>query len=336
MTEREFHPVADVFPLMAEAELAELAADIKANGLRERIWLYKDKIIDGRNRYLACGRAGVEPTFTTWHGHSPIDYVISMNLHRRHLTKSQRALAARVALPFFEARAKERQKRRPKSVQELMPEQKSQARDAAGKAFGVSGRYIETVKEIEREAPEYTEKIKRGEATLTQAQREVVRRKSSASAPLPPDGKYRIIYADPPWLYNDDLALLFAQPMPGLRQRLLSVYGLGEETADSILLYAGGIPTFVVDAYTRRILERLGWITSRASYGDIQRLFMANLPVDEPLFNEYHALLVRHGKEVCRKRPLCSSCCLLSLCPTGQASLTAEESYTKATKRAAL
>lgn len=95
----QFHPVSNVFPLMLESELAELASDIKANGLREPIWLDADgRIIDGRNRYLACQRAGVEPTFRTYDGDDPITFAVSMNLKRRHLSESQRAaVAAQIA-----------------------------------------------------------------------------------------------------------------------------------------------------------------------------------------------------------------------------------------------
>jgi endonuclease III related protein len=115
--------------------------------------------------------------------------------------------------------------------------------------------------------------------------------------------------------YGDSLEKLFTVPAIELRDRLLSVYGIGEETADSILLYAGNKPVFVIDAYTRRISGRLG-ITPRAKdYRDYQKLFMEYLPPDAKLFNEYHALLVKLGKEACRKRPVCNLCCLKTICP---------------------
>ncbi|HQM91529.1 MAG TPA: hypothetical protein PLK84_06350, partial [Syntrophales bacterium] len=81
-----------------------------------------------------------------------------------------------------------------------------------------------------------------------------------------------------------------------------------EETADSILLYAGGRPVFVVDAYTRRILERHGILKGRPTYEAIQRLFMEALPPDAGLYNQYHALIVETGKRFCRKEPLCGQC----------------------------
>lgn len=94
-----------------------------------------------------------------------------------------------------------------------------------------------------------------------------------------------------------------------LRERLLSVKGIGPETADSIILYAAHQPIFVVDAYTYRIFYRHGIIPEEATYHEIQELFMESLPGDVALYNEYHALLVRLGKEFCKKsKPLCESC----------------------------
>jgi endonuclease-3 related protein len=116
--------------------------------------------------------------------------------------------------------------------------------------------------------------------------------------------------------YGGDLERLFALDTMELRQELLSVHGIGEETADSIMLYAARKPAFVIDAYTRRILRRLALAPSLDSYGAFQALFTENLPQDEGLYEEYHALLVRHGKEVCRKAPRCSLCCLREICPS--------------------
>ncbi|OGO18986.1 MAG: endonuclease [Chloroflexi bacterium RBG_16_50_11] len=125
--------------------------------------------------------------------------------------------------------------------------------------------------------------------------------------------KARKLKAFAGWLgeqYKDNLDRLFAQETGELRRQLLDVYGIGEETADSIILYAGNKPIFVIDAYTRRIIGRLGITTHSNSYAAFQMLFTDNLPADTKLFNEYHALLVRLAKEVCRTRPLCQQCCL--------------------------
>lgn len=114
--------------------------------------------------------------------------------------------------------------------------------------------------------------------------------------------------------YDGDPGKLFALDTVTLRRELLSIHGVGEETADSIILYAARRPVFVIDAYTRRILNRLGISPPNQTYGAYQQLFTENLPPDEALFNEYHALLVRHGKDVCRKAPRCDDCCLNPLC----------------------
>ena len=118
--------------------------------------------------------------------------------------------------------------------------------------------------------------------------------------------------------FDGNLERLLVLPLPELRRLLLETYGIGPETADSIILYAAGQPIFVVDAYTRRILPRLGLQPQRDDYGDWQALFGEHLPPDAALFNEYHALLVRHGKTLCRKDPICLPCPLLDICPRGK------------------
>lgn len=113
------------------------------------------------------------------------------------------------------------------------------------------------------------------------------------------------------WLMQNygSLEVFFKLPLQLARPALLAVSGIGPETADSILLYAGNKKTFVVDAYTRRILSRHLIIPERASYEDVQNLLTENLPKKTSLYNEYHALIVRVGKNFCKKNsPRCSSC----------------------------
>ena len=120
--------------------------------------------------------------------------------------------------------------------------------------------------------------------------------------------------------HNNQLDSLFAQELPLLREELLSIYGVGEETADTILLYAAQKPSFVVDTYTYRLLERLGLFNGKFHYGKLREIFMENLPHDSHLFNQYHALIVRHGARICQKTPQCDKCMLQSQCPTGNGS----------------
>jgi endonuclease-3 related protein len=110
---------------------------------------------------------------------------------------------------------------------------------------------------------------------------------------------------------------LFRGDPAALRRDLLAVNGIGPETADSILLYAGAIPVFVVDAYTRRILARHGLARPGAGYDELQGLFTAHLPRDAALFNEYHALIVMVGKDYCRTAPRCEACPLRPDLPPG-------------------
>jgi len=114
--------------------------------------------------------------------------------------------------------------------------------------------------------------------------------------------------------HGGDLQAFLAQPLAPLREQLLSIKGVGPETADSILLYAANLPIFVVDTYTHRILSRHQVIDEDFGYHEIQELFMDNLTCDAQLYNEYHALLVRVGNVYCKKKnPDCAACPLQGL-----------------------
>lgn len=113
------------------------------------------------------------------------------------------------------------------------------------------------------------------------------------------------------WLfsrYEGSLSRMFSQDLQTLRNELLSVKGIGPETADSILLYAGNMPTFVVDAYTHRIFSRHGFIAEESTYEEMKSFFEERLPKDVKLFNEYHALLVHIGKRYCKPKKACEPC----------------------------
>jgi len=129
---------------------------------------------------------------------------------------------------------------------------------------------------------------------------------------------------------SGDLNRLLALPRGELRGLLLSTHGIGPETADSIVLYAAGQPSFVIDAYTRRLFSRMGVRPAPSippttagrqgeqGYEGWRRLFMEALPADAGMFNEYHALIVAHGKALCRKTPQCRECALREVCDTGR------------------
>ena len=108
--------------------------------------------------------------------------------------------------------------------------------------------------------------------------------------------------------YHGSLKQMSVQSTQPLREELLSVNGIGPETADSILLYAVEKPVFVIDAYTKRIFSRHGVLPYEKSYEEFQQLFMEPLPFDVPLYNQYHAMMVYTGKDFCRSQPRCDSC----------------------------
>ena len=116
--------------------------------------------------------------------------------------------------------------------------------------------------------------------------------------------------------YEGNLKLFFNNAAKNLRNELLSINGIGPETADSIILYAAKKPIFVIDAYTKRIFGRLGY--KEEAYDEFQQLFMDNLPKSERLFNEFHALIIELGKNFCKNNPSCGKCPLMAGCPYGK------------------
>jgi endonuclease-3 related protein len=116
--------------------------------------------------------------------------------------------------------------------------------------------------------------------------------------------------------YDGSLEGMFRTDLTELRAELLAINGIGPETADSILLYAGNLPTFVVDAYTHRVLARHGWIDFEADYHQIQDYLISSLPQDAQLYNEFHAQFVYLGKHYCKKTgPKCRECPLYKMLP---------------------
>jgi len=113
--------------------------------------------------------------------------------------------------------------------------------------------------------------------------------------------------------YEGSLNKLFALDTESLRRELLAVNGIGPETADSIVLYAAKRPVFVVDAYTRRFMVRHGWLSDQAVYDEVAEVFTRALPRDVSLYNEFHALIVVLGKNLCRPKPKCDECPLKDL-----------------------
>lgn len=180
------HPAAKHFPLMPEAEIAELADDIAKNGQREPIILSEGQILDGRNRWLACRRAGVEPRTAEWDGRgSAVAFIASANLYRRHLSPAERASLSTDMLPHFQAEAKarmaagggdKRSARTRSGGDKMTPpdrerDESQRAVAQAAKACGVSVGSVKTAVAIKKAAPEVFELLQQGKANLAEAKR---------------------------------------------------------------------------------------------------------------------------------------------------------------------
>jgi len=204
----EFHDVANIFPMMVGEDYCLLRDDIKMHGLLEPIILFEGKILDGRNRYTACLDLGIEPAYIEWHenGSNPLDYVISKNLHRRHLNESQRAV---IAAKLANIELGDNQYRGSANLPTQITQQQ------AAQMLNVSERSIQTIKSIEREAPELLLKIEAGEMTAHEAEREEKKKQRAADIEKqkeeilannyqPPIGLFDVIVIDPPWPYGTD------------------------------------------------------------------------------------------------------------------------------------
>lgn len=176
-TRYSYHPACLAFPMLAEAELKELADDIKKRGLLTPIVKHQNKILDGRNRLAACKIAKVEPRFIEWEGQgSPTEWVIATNLFRRQLTASQRAVVALDLLPMLEKEAKERLRRsrgRGKKGGKELPTTfaNGKASQMAADLTKSNRLYVQTAKGIRQSAPELIEEIRGGKLTVTDAKR---------------------------------------------------------------------------------------------------------------------------------------------------------------------
>lgn len=199
------HPVSKILPEMPSAEFQEFVEDIKANGLREPIVLYEGKILDGNHRYRACVELDIEPETRNWDGKGlAVDFVISMNLKRRHLTAGQRAACAVDALPFYEREAKQRQREsgkkhgRGKKVGQKIdrPMDGGRATEKAAKNFGTNRQYVTDYRAVK--------------TTISQAKRQIRRKRDldkAAKAPPPKAAPkyptFQCIVIDPPWYFRD-------------------------------------------------------------------------------------------------------------------------------------
>jgi N6-adenosine-specific RNA methylase IME4/ParB-like chromosome segregation protein Spo0J len=230
---KESHPLANIFPLVEGPEFADLVADIREHGLHEPIVIFEDRVLDGRNRLRACEAAGVEPVFTVYTGDDPVAFVISLNLRRRHLDESQRAMVA-AKLATLRAGDNQHSEGLPigRSSELLNVGERSVARAREVQEHGTP----ELVHAVERgavsvsaaadvatlAAQEQREIVARGEREILRAAQDIRARKAeirraerierlaatcNQNTPFPSDRRYAVLYADPPWhfeVYNEE------------------------------------------------------------------------------------------------------------------------------------
>lgn len=234
MTERAFHTIADIFPLMDGQPLADLTEDVKTHGLREPIWLYEGQILDGRNRYRACLAAGVEPVFVDYNGDDALGFVVSLNLHRRHLNESQRGMvganiatlkqgevgrnheksessmelseAARLFNVGVETikRAKQVIKNGVPELQQQVSAGNIKVRPAADISKLPAKEQLAILKKEDPKAVQQAAKEIRAEKETQRREQRMTSLKAMAEPKpeLNTEQKYSVIYADPPWQYE--------------------------------------------------------------------------------------------------------------------------------------
>ena len=234
------HPACKLFPLLGETALQELADDIKENGLQNAIVLHDGKVLDGQNRLAACKLAGVKPKFVEWKGTgSPLHWVVSQNLMRRHLSASQRAVVALDLLPMLEKDAKQRQKKsneyrgNGRSAQDCA-NQTGKAAEIAARIVKASSRYVEMCKEISQSRPDLVDRIRSGELSVPEARKLVsVPSKNGRSkrSKVKVDDAERILHGDClnliPQIADDSVQLVLTSP-PYAEQRKGHYKGVSE------------------------------------------------------------------------------------------------------------
>jgi len=255
------HEFANIFPLMNSKEYNELKKDIKENGLLEPIVLFEGKILDGRNRYNACTDVGIEPRNKEYKGKDALQYIMSTNLKRRHLTDSQKAIVGVRYKKYYSKFAKERQIQ--SNVEPVPQEIQARARDKAGEVVGVSGRYIDIAEEVIRDKPEMEKKIMKGEIKLKTAHREInlENQKKEIESIKEITGEYEIIVIDPPWDYgglkydNEHYMGRVVSPYPTMT--IPEIRNIRLPTAENCVLWLWTTHKFIWDA--KKIMDDWGF-----------------------------------------------------------------------------
>jgi N6-adenosine-specific RNA methylase IME4 len=276
----EFHEIANIFPLMDGPEFAALVDDIKQNGLLDPIIIHENKIIDGRNRYRACLAAGIEPRFEEWKQNDMpmLDWVVSKNLHRRHLNETQRSVVAKKLTTFNLG------DNQYTIGSANLPTQNTVTQARAAKMLNVSERTIRTVAAVEREKPEFMPMLESGQMSAHEAYQQIKHEKREADIqrqreeikkkPEPPSGLYDVVVIDPPWPYGtkyDAEGRRAANPYPEMN--LDQIAALKIPASDNSVLWLWTTHKFMrhsfdlIDTWGFRDVAIMTWAKDRIGLG---------------------------------------------------------------------
>lgn len=269
--DRPYHEVSSLFPLMDGAEYELLKADIAKNGLLEAIWLHPNgSIIDGRNRHRACIETGAPMRFRTWgKSGSLVSFVVSLNLHRRHMSSSQRAVIALDVLPMLEKEAIERMRAASRTewggnISTPLPEQ-GKARDQAASLFDTNPRYVSDAKKLAETAPELLEEVRQGNMTIPQAKRkarkEEIREEreqiAAKAKAVPESDKWHVWQADME-TWNAPRRYDFIITDPPYPKEYLRFYEVLAVRANEWLVPGGLLVAMCGQSYLDQIYEMMG------------------------------------------------------------------------------
>jgi len=258
------HNYADIFPMMTQREYNELKRDIKENGQIDGITIYEDKILDGRNRFKALTELGIKPNLIEYKGDNPLQHVMSINLKRRHLTDSQKAIVGIRYVEYYSKIAKQSQGQRSDLTSGNQFPEVKRATDRAGDVVGVSGRYIRIAEEVLRIKPEMEEKIMSGEIKLKQVHRDIKldEQKKEIESLKEVTGEYDVIVIDPPWQYSegekyDNESYMGRVIAPYPTMTLPEIRNIKLPSADNSVLFLWTTHKFIWDA--KEILDNWGY-----------------------------------------------------------------------------